>query len=302
MKRLFWRLTPALLFGFTVVGTGGCSDPNNDVKPGAPVLQSFSVIDNATGGTLDIADTDAGPAEVTGFVHLTALFDRLLDPTTVTTLDDGGVDQGASVDAVTFTPALPTGQSVSFTSIYTPNGDATFHLFLPAGPNITTTATPTFPSGATITATLDRTKIRSKKGEPFVGDDSIVFHTLAFAAAIAVPMADADPDAGTDAGVPPIKPEMEAVTISFTNLPKTADPMVPGDDDIANHITVTANGAPFTDVTIAGEGNPTVVDVTPTTAWPANATIVITVDATAADAIGSTTGAVTTASFTTSAS
>ena len=302
MKRLYWRLTPALLFGFAVVGIGGCSDPNNNVKPGAPVLQSFSVIDNATGGPLDIADTDAGPTEVAGFVHLTALFDRLLDPTTVTALDDGGTDQGTGVDMVTFTPALPTGQSVSFTSIYTPNGDANLHLFLPAGPTITTTASPTFPSGAKITATLDRTKIRSKKGEPFVGDVSIVFQTLPFAASISVPMGTADPDAGADAGVPPVMPGTDPVTVSFTNLPKTADPMVAGDDDISQHISVTVNGAPFAGVAIAPEGNPTVFDITPATKWPANATIEITVDANAADALGSRTGAPTTASFMTSGS
>jgi hypothetical protein len=299
MKRLVWRLAPEVVLGWFLLNAGGC-DPSHDVKPGPPELQSFSVIDNATGSELDIGG-DAGLIAVPGFVHLTALFDRLLDPTTVTSLD-GGVDFGADVDTIAVTPALPAGVSVTYTSIYTPNGGPKTiapavpdggpaipgGLYYGPGPSITTTADPTFPSGATITATLDKSKVRSKKGEPFAGDAQITFQTLPFAASIAVPMGDADPDAGADAGAPLVKPEMQAVTIAFTNLPGAK---------IADHITVTAGGVAFADVTVATAQ--TSVTITPNTAWPAGSTIEVTVDATAADALGATTGTAMSGSFTT---
>jgi hypothetical protein len=142
---------------------------------------------------------------------------------------------------------------------------------------------------------LDGTKVRSKKGEAFVGDGQLMFRTLPFAASITVPMADADPDAGADAGPPPVMPAMQPVTVTFTNLPGM---------DVATHIHVTAGGAPFAGASVAPDasGNPTVFTITPATSWPPSSTIEVTVDATAADALGSTTGAASSASFTTGSS
>ena len=294
MKWLFWRLAPEALLGLALVSAAGCS-PNQDVQPGPPVLVSFSVVDNSTGQALELTD-DAGAVEVSPLVHLAALFDRLLDGAAVTNVDATGMDLGTDVVAVSITPALPAGAPApSFTSVYTPNGGTT-GLFFPQGPYITTTATPTFPSGATLTATLDPTRVRSKKGEPFTGHGTLTFHTLPFAAAVAVPEAMADPDAGAadpDAGPLPVTPEMQMVTITFNNIAGAT---------IADHITVTAGGLPFTDVTFSGnDGTSNTVTVTPTTTWPPGTTIVVTVDATAADPFGDVTGMAATGSFTTSA-
>jgi hypothetical protein len=301
MNWLFWRSAPEVLLGLTVVFTASCS-PNQDVAAGPPVLVSFSVIDNATGGPVALTD-DAGAIEISGFVHLTAYFDRLLDPVPIAHLDDAGIDLGGDAVLVTITPALPaTATAPSFNSSYSPNGGPIEiapgipgNLVFGPGPSITTSAAPTFPSGATIAASLDKTKVRSKKGEPFTGDGQLTFHTLPFAASISVPEGMLDPDAGAvapDAGPPPVSPQMQAVTVSFTNV--TAS-------DIATHITITAGGIPFTAVKFAGnDGTSTTITATPTDAWPANTTIVVTVDATAADPFGATIGQAAAKSFTTS--
>jgi len=298
MKRLFWRLAPeVVLVSFLGVGAGGC-EPKNDVKAGPPELKAFSVIDNATGMPAELSG-DAGPIEISGYVHLHALFDRLLDPTLLAAPDSGTTDLDLAM--VTVTPALPNG-SVAYKSSYTPNGGPEFldppnntvsgNLFYGPGPTIDTAADPTFPSASTITVALDPAKIRSKKGEPFTGEGQLMFRTLPFAASITVPMADPDPDAGADAGLPPLMAAMQPVTITFTNVPAAT---------IDGHIHVTAGGAPFTAVTVAPDanGNATIVTVTPDTNWPANSTIQVTVDATAADALGSTTGTAASESFTT---
>jgi hypothetical protein len=292
MNRLFWRLSPEMVLCLAIAGMGlgsvGCSDPNHSVPAGPPVLTSWSVVDNVTFSPLDLT-TDGGLIPISGFVHLNALFDRLLDGSTVTTLD-GGVDQGTDAISIDVTPAAPAG--FSFNSIYTPNGDNNLHLFYSPGPSLGTTAMPTFPSGSTITATMSKTKVRSKKGEPFTGDDKLMFQTLPFTVAITVPMGDADPDAGADAGPPPVSPMKQAVTLAFTNLPSA---------NIQDSITVTVNGAAYADFAAAPEdSNPTVVDVAPATSWPANATIVIEVSAAATDALGASIDAAQSGTFTTS--
>jgi hypothetical protein len=289
MKRLFWCWAPESLFGFALLGVLGC-DPNQSVKAGPPVLKSYSVVDNGTGATYEVV-VEGGVNPVPGFVHLSALFDRLLDPTTITTLD-GSADVGAASVTFAFDPPRT---DVTFTSIYTPNGGETGLVF-PLGPTIATTASPTFPSSSTITATLDKTKVRSKAGEPFTGegdlvDGRLVFHTLPFAATIEVPMGDAVADAGADAGPPPVNPQMQAVKVSFTNVPR---------NNIAQHITATVGGVVVPSIVKPDAGNnPTIYDVTPMTSWPANASVVITVDGTATDALGTAIDAATMASFTT---
>jgi len=166
MKRLFWRLSPEMVFCLAIAGMGlgsvGCSDPNNSVPAGAPVLTSWSVVDNLTFGPVDLT-ADGGLVPISGFVHLNALFDRLLDGSAVTTLD-GGVDQGTDAIAIDVTTALPANSDFSVSTIYTPNGDNNLHLFYAPGPSLATTAMPTFPSGSTITATMSKAKVRSKKG------------------------------------------------------------------------------------------------------------------------------------------
>jgi hypothetical protein len=298
MKRLFWRLAPEMVLCLATLclafaGAAGCSDPNNNVPAGPPVLNSWSVVDNGTGASLDVT-ADGSPIQVGGFVHLNALFDRLLDGSSVTALD-GGVDQGtAAAITIDTSPALPAG-TLTVNTIYTPNGGS-IGLFYPLGPSLATSVTPTFPSGSTITATMNKTKVRSKKGEGFTasGDlasGKLTFQTLPFSVTITVPMGDPDPDAGADAGPPPVSPMMQAVTLAFTNLPSSS---------INTAITVTVNGAAYTAFTVAPEGNPTVIDVTPMTTWPANATIAVNVSAAAADALGGAIDAAASNTFTTS--
>ncbi len=293
MKRLFWRLAPEMTLCLAIAGTAGCSDPNNSVPAGPPVLTSWSVVDNATFQPVDLG-TAGSPVQINGYVHLNALFDRLLDPTTVTSID-GGPDQGTDAIAIAVSPALPASSTFAFNSIYTPNGGP-IGLVFPLGPSLATTVTPTFPSGSTITATMDKNKVRSKKGEAFTAEGDLAsgkltFETLPFTVTISVPMGDADPDAGADAGPPAVSPMMQAVTLAFTNLPRM---------NITDAITVTVNGAAYTDFAVAPEGNPTVLDITPTTTWPANATIVVNVAATAADALDGPIGATASGTFTTS--
>jgi hypothetical protein len=290
MKRLFWRAAPEALLGVVLL-SAGCA-PDNKVKPGAPVLKSFSVAHQATGESFETV-VDGGRQSVPGFVHVTALFDRLLDPKDVSVLDpDSGVDLGADTATVTATPvAVP-----AWSSIYTPNG-GDFHLAFQPGPNITVSGLPTFPSGASITIVLNKAKIHSKAGEPFTGDGMLAdgtftFETQPFDVSITVPESDS-PDGGVDGGPPPVMPMMQAVALAFNNLPE---------DAIADQITVTFNGTDHTgdvDVTPDPGGNPTKFTVTPKTVWPANTTIVVEVAADAADAVGPKLGAAASATFTT---
>jgi hypothetical protein len=84
------------------------------------------------------------------------------------------------------------------------------------------------------------------------------------------------------------------VTVTFTNVPGS---------DIVSHIHVTAGGAPLTGADVAPDAsNATLFTVTPATSWPPSSTIQVTVDQTAADALGSTTGTPASASFTTGSS
>src|SRR5581483_10449951 len=139
MIRLFWRLAPEMVLCLAIAGSVGCSDPNNSVPAGPPVLTSWSVLD-ATGASVDVTPVDGSAVQINGFVHLNALFDRLLDGSAVTTLD-GGVDQGTA-DAVTIvtSPALPAG-TLTVNTIYTPNGGS-IGLFYPLGPSLATTVAP----------------------------------------------------------------------------------------------------------------------------------------------------------------
>src|SRR5207253_7293788 len=140
MKWRFWRRTPEALLGVTLL-LGACA-PDNSVKPGAPVLLALAVYDNTDSNSktpLALVD-DAGAVAVPGFVHVTARFDRLLDPNGLIVID-GGADVGADLATVTATP----GPTPPWTSIYTHNGgDPSLALAFAAGPNIVVAGSPTF--------------------------------------------------------------------------------------------------------------------------------------------------------------
>ncbi len=293
MKRLFWRLAPEMVWCLAIAGSVGCSDPNNSVPAGPPVLNSWSVVDNATGASLDLS-TDGSPIQITGYVHLNALFDRLLDANH----GDRARRRRRSGNRRRGDLHLRSGAARELELLRQHDLHAQRRNDRPGfslGPSLATMANPTFPSGSTVTAKMDKTKVRSKKGEPFTGDGDLAtgqlaFQTLPFSVSIGVPMGDANPDAGADAGPPAVSPMMQAVTLAFTNLP-SATP--------ESFITVTVNGTAYADFTVTPESNPTVLDVTPMTTWPPNATVVVNVSATATDALGGLIDAAASGTFTT---
>jgi len=275
MKWPSWRIGREALLALAVPALAATAcEPNNAVKPGPPVLLSMTVNDQATGSAYALSD-DAGPVAVPAFVHVTALFDRLLDPTGLIVIDpDGGGDLGADLATVTATP----GGALSVTSIYTHNG-GNLGLAFPPGPNIVVSTSPTFPSGAGIVVMLDKSKLHSKGGDPFTGDGDLAdgrlsFQTQPFAATIT-------PPDGTDATAP--------ATVAFNNLPSETAPM---------HITVSAGGSPVA-VTVAPDasGNPTMFTVAPATTWPTAVALVVTVDVGATDALAAPLAAAATATF-----
>lgn len=252
-------------------------------------------------GTSDAAATtdassDAAPAAATGtwscsFAPTSTVlyvFDRLLD---TEFLGDGGGALGLAT--IASVPAPPT--PVVLNGDYASNGSQNEVVFPKIlgdfradGPSLLFNALPALPAGATVTVTLDKTKVRAKDGQtPFTAtnlfvDGAISFVTQAF---------------GVSAF---ITPSMAPATLTFTNV---VDPAA-----LAGHITVTATpvgGGASTmipvDLTSMDGLN---VNVAPTgaTDWPSSSMLVITVDATTPDVLGDTLGADTTsAPFTTSA-
>jgi len=211
----------------------------------------------------------------TNVIAVVAVFDRLLD---TAPLDPG---TATTVDDVMRTSVSSGAPSFTLATDYSSTGDAKgliFNLFGPAffgnfrgdGPSLFSMAAPGFPSGATITVTLNGDKVRAKDGHtlfkgsgPLLGG-TLVFATAPFSAALAPPDAMAmDPN---------------AATLAFTNV---ADPM--------GHVTATSNGAAISiDVTDTGDGMTFAVTPMGGGAWPTGATIVITVDGTTQNALGQT--------------
>ena len=247
---------------------------------------------DAGAGTSDAAATtdassDAAPAASTGtwscsFAPTSTVlyvFDRVLD---TEFLGDGGGALGLATIASVPTPSTP----VVLNGDYASNGsqnEVIFPKYLgdfrADGPSLLFNAVPALPAGATVTMTLDKTKVKAKDGQtPFTGtnllvDGAISFVTQAFGASF-------------------MTPSMAPATVTFTNV---VDPAA-----LAGHITVTATpvgGGASTmipvDLTSMDGLN---VNVAPTgaTDWPLNLMLVITVDATTPDVVGDTLGADTT--------
>ena len=264
MKRLFWRLAPEMVLclgdRWYGVRVGGCSDPNNSVPAGPPVLNSWSVIDNATGASLDLTarrqpdpDQRLRPSERA----LRSLARRTHGDRARRRRRPGHRRRGHRRP---YARRCPAGVGHGQLDLHAQRRRRSWPCSSRPARASRPRRRPTFPSGSTITATLDKTKVRSKKGEPFTVDGDLasgklMFQTLPFSVAITVPMGDADPDAGADAGPPPVSPMMQAVTLTFTNLPG---------GNIQDHVTVTANGAAVHRLHgRARQATPTVVDVTP---------------------------------------
>jgi hypothetical protein len=247
---------------------------------------------------------------------LIAVFDRLLD-----TAPFEAADGGSLTTVATVSPAVPASQ---LAAIYTPNGSPEFDekgnfktLLFPIyehcvfgvvlndhGPNLSMVPVPQFPTGQTVTVQLDGTNVRAKDGRtPFSGtgqlkDGTLSFQTVAFDAAITVPMAAADaaaPPAGDGgvadggAGSVPVPADMSAVTIDFTAPVDLATDVI--------DIKVFANGTRLPIFTMPPDGGaagallaasptPTQITLTPIGTWPANSQITIQVSANATDLLG----------------
>ena len=216
------------------------------------------------------------------------------------------------------------------------------HLIISGSPTLPSGSSITVTLDKTKVRAKDHTSLFVGSG--VIKDGVLTFATAPFAAAITVPVApppdggatdaadaesdggvadasddadaavsdgggdDAAGEAGTDAAAtetaPPPLPEpvmagMQVVTIAFNNLTDQAQ--------IGPQITVTVNGAPFTDVVVAATDamKPDVpakayaVSPLMNASWPAGAVITITVGAAAADLQGVTLGAPASATFVT---
>ena len=317
MKWSFWNLMVGCAFA-AMAASVGCT-PSNKVPAGAPVLVNFVVVD-PTGAAVDLTPTEAGTTpQVPALSTFYALFDRLLDPTTLETIDsDGGTitpNQGVAV-------IQWSGGSVASHILYVPNSDAKFTL-IPAlfgipyanGPSITVSTTMDLglPSDSAVTVGLDPGKVRSHdQATPFKVDDGVTspvtFHTEPLTASIVVPVpepsdAAAADDAGTDdastgdggtgASTPPPVDPAYVVHLSFNNF--TADATA------AQIRTTDMAGTPIDlgAVVARDDMDPTGWMVSPpSTGWPPGAAITITVGANAVDNFGIKLGAAASASFT----
>jgi hypothetical protein len=203
-----------------------------------------------------------------------AVFDRLLDTAPLDPGDASGLTDVVTTMAGTGAPVITLLTDYSSTGaadglIFNVFGPFFFGNFRGNGPSLFSAPQPEFPSGTTVTVSLQADKVRAKDGTtPFTGNGllqggTLVFTTATFSAVVlpATPMMPATADT----------PEMPATDamVAFTNF---VDP--------TGHVTATVNGAATPIVVEAIDGGATfTVKPMGGGAWPAGATIVITVDA-----------------------
>jgi len=222
-----------------------------------------------------------------------AVFDRLLD---TTPLDPGDAPGRADVMMV----SAGAGGTVDVFTDYSSTGDKNgliFNLFGPMffgnfradGPSLFTAPQgPEFPSGKTLTFTLNGDKVLAKDGHTvFTGANllmsgSITFMTAPFSASVGTPDTKAlmmDPTS--------------AATVSFTNM-VASDPMT-GAIVPATAITATV---PIVTKTSDGGASFSVTSAAADGTWPTGATVVITVDGTIKDLLDEPLAAGATGTFT----
>ena len=303
-----WQLACATALGATLMGC----EPSNTVSSGAPVMVSFGPI-GADGTALTLVDDAGKPLPTPPLTRFQALFDRLPDPTTLENLDGTPKAGLALVQAPVAAPA-----GIASTTLYVPNGDRTFTLFLFPGPSITVSPTCGLPSGAAVTVTLDLQKVRSHD-----------MKTPAVAAADASPVLSftteplgflTDPPQMLDMMTQlPIVPEIDAgqvVTMTFNNRVPGFQASADAPDPCATmlpstlnhiHVAATLGGVPVSDLDVvvapdAADATKWTVSPPGTTAdepgkWPPGATITITADAMATDIFAQPLGTEASASF-----
>lgn len=314
MKRPYARLGVGLALWFGAAATTGCT-PSNKVKPGQPVMLSFGVV-APTGFPVEL-ETEAGPVLVPPLSTFHAVFDRLLDPTGIEELRDGGPVGAAGVGVIDWA-----GRPVANSGHYVPNGDAKFTLIYPPGPSVDVIPDKGLPSDSMLTVALNPEHIRSHDQKTtFKADDEVpdtlTFTTEALAATIAVPApeapdggADQDGGTGDDGGAapgvaPPVAPDF-AVAITFNNQTAAttagAIKVAATVDGVAVDVSKAAiaraqDGAGGEIQNIWVVSAPPLPDGMPGS-WPARAVVTITVDTTAADKFEKTLGAAVSATFT----
>ncbi|MBC8132844.1 MAG: hypothetical protein H7X95_07670 [Deltaproteobacteria bacterium] len=273
-------------------------------------MMSFSVV--GPDGSMVETETDAGASiPVPPLSHFVAIFDRLLDPTTLLDVDE---------DAGTIEPKPPTtrvaiitwlgGGSAESKTAYVSSNHHKFALFFPPGPSLTTTPLTGLPSGTGgITVTFDPDKVRSRdQSTPFAAaqgvKSSLVLVTEPLMVSFDVPVPDpadggaSDDDAGDGGSGPgmalPVPADFVAHVL-FNNYTSA-------DTAAAIEVTGTLAGVPIAALgaaVAADAENPASWTVSPpTTGWPSGAVITISVGAAAADRFGVALGAPASASFT----
>jgi hypothetical protein len=208
-----------------------------------------------------------------------AVFDRLID-----TAPFDAVEAGPIMDSIVKASATGAMTMVPLQTNYSSTGSPTglvFNLFGPFfgnlradGPSLLSAPQPEFPSGETVTVSLDASQVKAKDGTtPFTGvgplsSGTLVFTMAAFSASIAPP----DP---MRYGADP-----NAAVVTFTNFVDTTD--------APSHITATVNGtaAPINATSGDGGANFLVTPVAGAGVWPTGATVVISVDASVKNLLG----------------
>lgn len=300
MKRSI-RGIAACVGGVAVVVAAGC-EPTNRVFPGAPQLTRMTVI-GPDGNPIDLSPNEAGvPPAVPPLSTVLAVFDRLLDPSPLETIDGGVPIPNAGV--ATFQWA---GMSISAPATYLPHGDVkVMPILYPAtygqGPSLhINPAMPPgmgLPSGSSVTLVLDAAKVRSHdKTMPFVPaagvSPMLTFTTEPLTVTFGFPAADMP-----DGDAPPSTPMVPADFV----LPITFNNLIASGQEALVTVVVTQNGMPVpsfeAQVGRSETGPGFVVSAPANQSWPAGASVTVTVAGTITDPFSNALGEAATASFT----
>ena len=296
MKRLTTGVALVAVSGLALAAMflGQACETDQTVQKGPPVLAMLQVFningkpfpDKDKSPFLDLLAPPAGGiSSISPRLRFAAVFDRILDPTKLVTIDpDGGFVGNAGVATVTWEMAPMGAMPITTATTYIAGGNLDTN---PPGPQIAITVVPGLPAGSKITLALDKTKITGKANEPMSGTNSFTLDTEPLSATIGVPMAGT-----TVTGAFLVK-------VQLNNLPGPAAPAA---------ISVTANGTPAMVAVAADKKDPTLLIVSPAAgpgvtcsgtkcAWDDGMTFKLTVAATASDIFGVTLAAAKTGTF-----
>ena len=206
-------------------GDGGVGLPADSLCRDATAPNWCTCVADADDGTMGIWSCEP----FANVMAVIAVFDRLLDTAPFETGDAAGLTDVVTADTTPATDLLTdysaTGARDGF--IFNIFGSGVLRQLPRDGPSLYSAPQPEFPSGATVTISLDAQKVRAKDGTtPFTGDGllqagQLVFTMAPFSASVTAP---ADP--AMDPGGRPSRSRTSPIR-----------PTPPG------HITATANGA-----------------------------------------------------------